>query len=77
MKIEELKKACDVLSNAVKCHKNDDCDGECDTCSYNFSEEEYDEALDTAITVIGDVVKQMERIKKDNHEEVLTNGIYN
>ena len=64
MKIEELKKVCDILSNVLKCHKTEDCNVACGICPNNFDENEYDEALDTAIRVIGDVIKQMERIQK-------------
>ena len=64
MKIEELKKVRDILSNVLKCHKTEDCNVACGTCTNNFDENEYDEALDTAIRVIGDVIKQMERIQK-------------
>lgn len=63
MKIEELKKVRDILSNVLKCHKTEDCNVACGICPNNFDENEYDEALDTAITVIGDVIKQMERIE--------------
>ena len=64
MKIEELKKVRDILSNVLKCHKTEDCNVACGICPNNFDENEYDEALDTAIRVIGDVIKQMERIQK-------------
>ena len=67
MKIEELKKVCDILSNVLKCHKTEDCNVACGTCTNNFDENEYDEALDTAIKVIGDVIKQMERIQTGDH----------
>ena len=67
MKIEELKKACGVLSNVLKCHKTEDCNVACGTCPNNFDENEYDDALDTAIRVIGDVIKQMERIEMRDH----------
>ena len=67
MKIEELKKVRDILSNVLKCHKTEDCNVACGTCPNNFDENEYDEALDTAITVIRDVIKQMERIEKRDH----------
>lgn len=67
MKIEELKKARDILSNVLKCHKTEDCNVACGTCPNNFDENEYDEALDTAIRVIGDVIKQMERIQTGGH----------
>ena len=67
MKIEELKKARDILSKVLKCHKTEDCDVACGTCPNNFDENEYDEALDTAIRVIGDVIKQMERIEMRDH----------
>ena len=76
MKIEELKKVRDILSNVLKCHKTSvtDCRIACDTCPNNFDEYEYDKALNTAITVMGDVIKQME---KRTIGEVLTNDIYN
>ena len=64
MKIEDLKKVRDILSNVLKCHKTEDCNVACGICPNNFDENEYDEALDTAIRVIGDVIKQMERIQK-------------
>lgn len=67
MKIEELKKVRDILSNVLKCHKTEDCNVACGTCPNNFDENEYDEALDTAIRVIGDVIKQMERIQTGGH----------
>lgn len=67
MKIEELKKVRDILSNVLKCHKTEGCDVACGICPNNFDENEYDEALDTAITVIGDVIKQMERIQTGDH----------
>ena len=71
MKVEELKKARDILSNALNCHKTEECDAECDTCPNNFNAEEYGEALDTAITVMGDVIKQMEKMTIG---EVLSDG---
>ena len=76
MKIEELKKARDILSKVLKCHKTSviDCRVACDTCPNNFFSKEEDRALDTAIKVIGDVIKQMEKITIG---EVLTNDIYN
>ena len=64
MKIEELKKVRDILSNVLKCHKTEDCNVAFGICPNTFDENEYDEALDTAIRVIGDVIKQMERIQK-------------
>jgi len=67
MKIEELKKVRDILSNVLQCHKTEDCDVACSTCPKDFDEDDYDEALDTAITVIGDVIKQMERIQMGGH----------
>ena len=67
MKIEELKKVRDILSNVLKCHKTEDCNVACGICPNNFDENEYDEALGTAITVIGDVIKQMERIEMRDH----------
>ena len=74
MKIEELKKTRDILSNVLTCHKTEDCDVACSTCPNDFDEDEYDEALDMAITVMGDVIKQME---KKTTMEVLTNDISN
>lgn len=67
MKIEKLKKVRDILSNVLKCHKTEDCNVACGICPNNFDENEYDEALDTAIRVIGDVIKQMERIEMRDH----------
>jgi len=75
MKIEELKKVRDILSNVLKCHKTEGCNVACGTCPNNFDENEYDEALDTAITVIGDVIKQME--KMTTREVLTTNDISN
>ena len=67
MKIEELKEAREVLTRVLGCHKTEDCNVACGTCPNNFDENEYDEALDTAIRVIGDVIKQMERIEMRTH----------
>ena len=67
MKIEELKKARDILSKVLKCHKTEDCNVACGTCPNNFDENEYDEALDTTITVMGDVINQMERMEMRTH----------
>lgn len=67
MKIEELKKTRDILSNVLTCHKTKDCNVACSTCPNDFDENEYDEALDTAIRVIGDVIKQMKRIQTGDH----------
>ena len=67
MKIEELKEARGVLTRVLGCHKTEGCNVACDICPNNFDENEYDEALDTAITVIGDVIKQMERIEMRDH----------
>ena len=75
MKIEDLKKVRDILSNVLKCHKTEDCDVACSTCPNDFDENEYDEALDTAIKVIGDVIKQMEKMTMG--EVLTTNDISN
>lgn len=75
MKIEELKKVRDILSNVLKCHKTEDCDVACSVCPNDFDEYEYDEALDTAITVIGDVINQMEKMTM--REVLTTNDIFN
>ena len=75
MKIEELKKVRDILSNVLQCHKTEDCDVACSTCPKDFDEKKYDKALDTAITVIGDVIKQME--KMTTREVLTTNDISN
>ena len=75
MKIEELKKVRDILSNVLKCHKTEYCNVACSTCPKNFDEDDYDKALDTAITVIGDVIKQME--KMTTREVLTTNDISN
>lgn len=75
MKIEELKEARGVLTRVLGCHKTEDCNVACGICPNNFDENEYDEALDTAITVIGDVIKQME--KMTTREVLTTNDISN
>lgn len=69
MKIEELKKARDILSKVLKCHETSviDCKIACDTCPNNYFSKEEDSALDTAITVMGDVIKQMERMEMGTH----------
>ena len=69
MKIEELKKARDILSKVLKCHKTSviDCRIACDTCPNNYLSKEEDIALDTAITVMGDIIKQMERLQTGGH----------
>lgn len=75
MKIEELKEACGVLTRVLGCHKTEGCNVACDTCPNNFFSKEEDKALDTAITVIGDVIKQME--KMTTREVLTTNDISN
>ena len=74
MKIEELKKARDVLSKVLKCHKTSviDCKIACDICPNNYFSKEEDRALDTAITVMGDVIKQMERMENRTHANANT-----
>lgn len=69
MKIEELKKARDILSRVLKCHETSviDCKIACDTCPNNYFSKEEDLALDTAITVMDDVIKRMERIQMGDH----------
>ena len=69
MKIEELKKARDILSKVLKCHKTSvtDCHIACDICPNNYFSKEEDSALDTAITVMGDVINQMERMEMGTH----------
>lgn len=75
MKIEELKEACGVLTRVLGCHKTEGCNVACSVCPNDFDDYEYDEALDTAITVIGDVIKQME--KMTTREVLTTNDISN
>lgn len=75
MKIEELKKVRDILSNVLKCHKTEDCNVACGTCPNNFDEVEYDEALDTAIRVIGDVIKQMGRLEGIQNADNVSSNI--
>ena len=72
MKIEELKEACDVLTRVLGCHKTEGCNVACDICPNNFVSKEEDRALDTAITVIGDVIKQMERMEMGTHASTNT-----
>ena len=72
MKIEELKKVRNILSNVLKCHKTEGCNVACGICPNNFDKNEYDEALDTAIRVIGDVIKQMERIENGTNASTNT-----
>ena len=67
MKIEDLKEAREVLTRVLGCHKTEGCNVACGTCTNNFDENEYDEALDTTITVIGDVINQMERMEMRTH----------
>lgn len=67
MKIEELKEAREVLTRVLGCHKTEGCNVTCDICPNNFFDKEEDRALDTAITVIGDVIKQMERMQNAGH----------
>lgn len=62
MDLEKLKEAVNTLEKYRKCIKMD-CDGVCPKCPYNFTQEDVDNSINTAITVINDVIKNMERLK--------------
>lgn len=64
MDLERLKATADILKKYKDCI-NMDCDGNCDKCSYYYELESFEFAIDTAITVIGDVIKNMEKLKNE------------
>ena len=72
MKIEELKEARGVLTRVLGCHKTLTCNIACDTCPNNFVSKEEDKALNTAITVMDDIIKQMERMQNKSHDSTNT-----
>ena len=63
MDLEKLKEAVNTLEKYRKCIKMDHCDGVCVECPCNFSSEDVDNSIDVAITVINDVIKNMEKLK--------------
>lgn len=63
MNLEKLKETVNTLEKYRKCIKMDYCDGVCPNCPCNFMPEDVDNSIDTAITVINDVIKNMERLK--------------
>jgi len=62
--LERLKATTDILKKYKGCI-NMDCDGNCDKCSCYYETESFEFAIDTAITVIGDVIKNMEKLKNE------------
>lgn len=64
MDLERLKAAADILKKYNDCI-NTNCDGNCDKCSCYYESEAFEFAIDTAITVIGDVIKNMEKLKNE------------
>lgn len=63
MDLEKLKEAINTLDRYRKCIKMDHCDGVCPKCPCNYTPEDLDNSIDVSITVIGDVIKNMERLK--------------
>ena len=62
MDLKKLKEAVNTLEKYRKCGYTD-CLGECEECSYNYGTADLDNSIDVAITVINDVIKNMERLK--------------
>lgn len=46
------KKACEVLKNQLACEKEDGCDGNCDECQHNISDEDWITVLNVAIAAL-------------------------
>ena len=46
------KKAGEVLKNQLACEKEDSCDGYCDECQHNISDEDWITALNVAISAL-------------------------
>ena len=63
MNLEKLKEAVSTLEKYRKCIKMDHCDGVCPKCPCNYTVEDFDNSIDVGITVMNDVIKNMERIK--------------
>lgn len=71
MDLEKLKKARNTLENYRKCELVE-CDGKCVDCPCYYDPGDINDSVDVAITVINDVIKNMERLKngqicKDNY----------
>lgn len=65
MDLEKLKEALNTLERYRKCisMESDYCDGACSMCPWDFTPEELDNSIAVSITVISDVIKNMERLK--------------
>lgn len=63
MDLEKLKKALNTLENHRKCIQLDHCDGACSKCPCNYTAKDMNDSIDVSITVIGDVIKNMEVLK--------------
>lgn len=63
MNLEKLKKSVNTLEKYRKCIKMDHCDGVCQNCPCNYSFEDLDNSIDVGITVMNDVIKNIERLE--------------
>jgi hypothetical protein len=61
MDLKKLKEAVNTLEKYRKCGHTE-CHGECVECSYNYDTADLDNSVDAAITVMNDVIKNMEKL---------------
>lgn len=62
MDLEKLKEAVNTLEKYRKCGYME-CNGECVECPCNYDTADLDISIDVAITVMNDVIKNMEKLK--------------
>ena len=63
MDLEKLKEAVNTLKKHRECSMSDFCDGVCSNCPCHYTAKDLNNSIDVAITVISDVIKNMERLK--------------
>jgi hypothetical protein len=61
MDLKKLKEAVNTLEKFRKCGYTD-CLCECAECSYNYDTADLNNSVDVAITVMNDVIKNMEKL---------------
>ena len=62
MNLEKLKEAVNTMEKYRKFIKMDHRDGTCPKCPCKFLSEDVGNAIDVAITVMNDVIKNMEKL---------------
>ena len=62
MDLKKLKEAVNTLEKYRKCIQMDHCDVVCQKCPYDFSLGDLHNSIDVGITVMNDVIKNMEKL---------------